>query len=178
MSKRDYYEVLGIGRTASEQEIKSSYRKLALKHHPDRNAGDKAAEEKFKEAAEAYEVLSDEGKRASYDRFGHQAVRGAGQRQPSAADIFGNFGSIFEDFFGGGSGQDGRPGRSHLGHLTRVHAGHPDDRTDLELTQLREFRVQLEAIVEQHAPLADHEERRCEEQYANHDERAGAHHFS
>ncbi|HLM59670.1 MAG TPA: DnaJ domain-containing protein, partial [Pyrinomonadaceae bacterium] len=77
MSKRDYYEILGISKTATEAEIKAAYRKLAIKHHPDKNPDDHTAEEKFKEAAEAYSVLSDAQKRAAYDRFGHQGV-GAG----------------------------------------------------------------------------------------------------
>ena len=77
MAKRDYYEILGIDRKADEGEIKKAYRKLALKYHPDKNPDDAAAEEKFKEAAEAYEVLSDSAKRAQYDRFGHDGVRGA-----------------------------------------------------------------------------------------------------
>ena len=76
MSKRDYYEVLGVGREAAEQEIKSAYRKLALKFHPDRNPGNKDAEEKFKEAKEAYEMLTDPAKREAYDRFGHAGVDG------------------------------------------------------------------------------------------------------
>ncbi len=77
MSKRDYYEVLGVARTATEVELKSAYRKLAMQYHPDRNPGDKKAEEKFKEAAEAYAVLADAGKRAAYDRFGHAGVSAA-----------------------------------------------------------------------------------------------------
>ena len=79
VSKADYYEVLGVSREASDQELKSAYRKLAMKHHPDRNPGDHAAEEKFKEASEAYQVLSDADKRAAYDRYGHAGVSGAGQ---------------------------------------------------------------------------------------------------
>ena len=74
MRKRDYYEVLGVARSAGDSDIKSAYRKLAMQHHPDRNPGDKAAEEKFKEAAEAYAVLADAKKRAAYDRFGHAGV--------------------------------------------------------------------------------------------------------
>jgi molecular chaperone DnaJ len=109
VSKRDYYEVLGIGRSASEQEIKSAYRKLALKHHPDRNPGDKAAEEKFKEAAEAYSILADSEKRSLYDRFGHAGVAsaGSGGYDPTIfadfGDILGGLGDLFGmgDLFGG-----------------------------------------------------------------------------
>jgi molecular chaperone DnaJ len=106
VSKRDYYEILEVARTANDQEIKSSYRKLALKFHPDRNPGDKGAEEKFKEAAEAYAILSDGDKRARYDRFGHAGVGGGAQGfDPSQfsgfEDIFGGLG----DIFGFGAGQ-------------------------------------------------------------------------
>lgn len=109
-SKRDYYEVLGVAREASEQEIKSAYRKLAVRYHPDRNPGDAQAEEKFKEAAEAYAVLSDSDKRARYDRFGHQAdqMGGFGGFDPS---IFGDFSDILGDLFGFGFG-GGRRGYS------------------------------------------------------------------
>ena len=110
MSKRDYYEILGITRQASEQEIKSAYRKLALRFHPDRNPGDRQAEEKFKEAAEAYAVLADQDKRALYDRFGHAGVSGvgagAGGFDPTIfagfEDIFGSLGDLFGfgDVFG------------------------------------------------------------------------------
>jgi molecular chaperone DnaJ len=114
VSKRDYYEVLGVSRTATEVEIKSSYRKLALKYHPDRNPGDKAAEESFKECAEAYAVLCDSDKRAMYDRFGHQGVSGAaggaGGFDPSIFQEF-DFGDIlggmFGDMFGGGRRRGG-----------------------------------------------------------------------
>ena len=101
MSKRDYYEVLEIDRNASEQEIKRAYRKQAVKYHPDKNAGNKAAEENFKEAAEAYSILGDAQKRAQYDRFGHSAVGGQGgiNIDPSS---FSDFGDIFGDFFGFG----------------------------------------------------------------------------
>ena len=78
MSKRDYYEILNVTRSASSEEIKKAYRKVAMQFHPDRNPGDKSAEEKFKEAAEAYEVLSDADKKAQYDRFGHAGMRGNG----------------------------------------------------------------------------------------------------
>jgi molecular chaperone DnaJ len=99
--KRDYYEVLGISRGANESEIKSAYKKLALKYHPDRNAGDKEAEEKFKEAAEAYSVLSNANKRAQYDRFGHAGVGGGGF-SGFDPDVFGDFSDILGDFFGFG----------------------------------------------------------------------------
>lgn len=116
MSKRDYYEVLGISRTASEQELKSAYRKLALKHHPDRNPGDKAAEEKFKEAAEAYAVLADADKRAMFDRFGHAGVSSAAASGGAGFDptIFADFDDIFAglgglgDLFGFGDLFGGR----------------------------------------------------------------------
>ena len=109
MSKRDYYEVLGVGRQATEQEIKSAYRKLALKHHPDRNPGNKQAEEHFKEAAEAYAILADTDKRAAYDRFGHAGVSStaAGGYDPTIfadfGDILGGLGDLFGfgDLFGG-----------------------------------------------------------------------------
>jgi molecular chaperone DnaJ len=98
--KRDYYEVLGVGRGASEDEIKKSYRKLALQYHPDRNPGDKKAEEAFKEASEAYEVLRDPEKRGLYDRFGHDGLRNTGfQGFTNFDEIFSSFSSIFEDFF-------------------------------------------------------------------------------
>lgn len=109
MTKRDYYEVLNVSKGASKEEIKASYRKLAMKYHPDKNPGNKEAEARFKELAEAYEVLSDESKKGMYDRFGHQGVSGAGGFRDMNdifshfGDIFGGFGggSIFDDFFGG-----------------------------------------------------------------------------
>src|SRR5580765_1174270 len=101
MSKRDYYEVLGVNKSASSDEIKKAYRKVAMQHHPDRNPGDKASEEKFKEAAEAYEVLSDGDKRSQYDRFGHAGLsgngRGFGGHGMNMEDIFSQFGDIFGD---------------------------------------------------------------------------------
>jgi len=129
MSKRDYYEVLGIAREASADEVKRAYRKLAMKYHPDRNPDDEEAEEKFKEAAEAYEVLGDEEKRKRYDQFGHAGVEGmghAGSGFGSMEDIFAAFGdifgggggggrgsSIFDAFFGGGGRRGGpAPGAS------------------------------------------------------------------
>ena len=115
MSKRDYYEVLGVARTATDADIKSAYRKLALKYHPDRNPGDKAAEDHFKEAAEAYSVLADTDKRHMYDRFGHAGLGGAatGGFDPSVftgfEDILGGLGDIFGlgDVFGGGRRRGG-----------------------------------------------------------------------
>jgi molecular chaperone DnaJ len=118
MAKRDYYEVLGLDRGASEGDIKSSYRKLALKYHPDRNPDDAAAEEKFKEASEAYEVLSDSAKRSNYDRFGHAGVEGSFGRGgfewsdfSHATDFEDIFGDLFGNFFGGG-GRRARRGPS------------------------------------------------------------------
>ncbi|MDE2272677.1 MAG: molecular chaperone DnaJ [Gammaproteobacteria bacterium] len=127
MSKRDYYEVLGVARGTPEAEIKKAYRRLAMKYHPDRNPGDKTAEGKFKEAKEAYEVLTDEHKRAAYDRFGHAGVEAsAGARAGgfNPADAFGDiFGDMFGDIFGGGR----RAGRGQ-----RVYRG-ADLRYELEL---------------------------------------------
>src|SRR5258706_1713366 len=111
MSKRDYYEILGVGKNAATDEIKKAYRKVAMQYHPDRNPGDKSAEEKFKEAAEAYEVLSSADKRTQYDRYGHTAVNngrgGFNGGNMNMDDIFSQFGDIFGDdifgsFFGGG----------------------------------------------------------------------------
>ena len=109
VSKADYYEVLGVSRDVSEQELKSAYRKQALKYHPDRNPGDHAAEEKFKQASEAYQVLSDADKRAAYDRFGHAGVgaQGFGGGSPFAGgvDIGDIFGDLFGEMFSAGGGQ-------------------------------------------------------------------------
>ncbi|MBI2875502.1 MAG: DnaJ domain-containing protein, partial [Candidatus Tectomicrobia bacterium] len=109
MAKRDYYEVLGLSRGATDEEIKKAYRKLAFQHHPDRNPGNSEAEEKFKEAAEAYEVLRDGEKRQIYDRFGHEGLRGSGFNGFSGFDdIFSSFGDIFGDFFGFSTRSRGR----------------------------------------------------------------------
>ena len=126
MAKRDYYEVLGVAKNASEREISKAYRKLAVKFHPDSNPGDEEASANFKEAAEAYEVLSDSDKRSRYDRFGHAGVEGAGHQFSSAEDIFSAFGEIF-----GGSG-------GFFGDIFGGRGGRPrrgaDIRVDLELT--------------------------------------------
>ncbi len=108
---RDYYEILGVSRDADADTIKKAYRKLAIQFHPDKNPGDATAEEKFKEASSAYEVLSNQEKRARYDRFGHAAFQGGGGggQYQNVDDIFANFGDIFGDFFGGAFG--GEPGR-------------------------------------------------------------------
>jgi molecular chaperone DnaJ len=140
MSKKDYYEVLGVNRNVSKDELKKAYRKLALKYHPDRNPDDKSAEEKFKEAAEAYEVLNDDDKRAKYDRFGHDGLRGGGQAGftdindifSHFSDIFGGFSMFDNDIFGGG----GRTGRR------RSHTGMPG--SDLKIT----IKLTLEEIAE------------------------------
>ncbi len=110
MAKRDYYEVLGVNRDASDEELKKAYRRLAMKHHPDRNPDSNTAEEKFKEAKEAYEVLADPDKRAAYDQFGHAGVdQAAGMGAGAGAAGFGGFadafGDIFGDIFGGGGGR-------------------------------------------------------------------------
>ena len=114
--KRDYYEILSVGKNASGDEIKKAYRKVAMQYHPDRNPGDKNAEERFKEAAEAYEILSDTDKKSQYDRYGHAGVSGNGRGfsgNMNMEDIFSQFGDIFgEDlfgnFFGGGRGRSTR----------------------------------------------------------------------
>src|SRR3990167_11238374 len=99
MSKRDYYETLGVSRQASDDEIQKAYRRLAMKHHPDRNANDKTAEEKFKQIKEAYEILSDNRKRAAYDQFGHAGMEGVNGFGGAGAGGM-NFGDIFGDILG------------------------------------------------------------------------------
>lgn len=124
MAKRDYYEVLGVDRNATPDELKKAYRKLALQYHPDRNPGDKEAEEKFKEAAEAYDVLSNPDKKARYDQYGHAGVDGAyGQGGMDMNDIFSQFGSIFGDLFGGGGFRTGFTGFGGGGAARRVLRG-------------------------------------------------------
>jgi molecular chaperone DnaJ len=130
MSKRDYYEILGVAKAASTDEIKKAYRKVAMQYHPDRNPGDKAAEEKFKEAAEAYEVLSDVDKKSQYDRYGHAGVSSNGRGRYSGGgmnmeDIFSQFGDIFGDdifgnFFGGQRTRAGQRARGVRGSNLRI----------------------------------------------------------
>jgi molecular chaperone DnaJ len=120
MAKRDFYDVLGVNKNASPEELKSAYRKLAVKYHPDKNPGDKASEDKFKEASEAYGILSDQEKKQNYDNFGHAAFEGGGGRQSGGFGGFGgaDFSDIFDDFFGdfGGSGRSrGRRNTSNRG---------------------------------------------------------------
>ena len=123
-SKRDYYEILGVGRNASADELKKAYRQMAIKYHPDKNPGDSKAEDKFKEAAEAYEVLSSPEKKARYDQYGHQGMGGngggGGHGGMNMDDIFSQFGDVFggggfEGFFGGGRG--GRSGQRQGSNL-------------------------------------------------------------
>lgn len=120
--KRDYYEILGVSKNADEGEIKKAYRKMALKYHPDKNPGDKEAEEKFKEAAEAYEVLSDSNKRARYDQFGHAGMNGGGGfgGGMNMDDIFSQFGDVFGGAFGGFGGSRGGGSRMVKGSNLRV----------------------------------------------------------
>ena len=160
-SKRDYYEVLGVAKGASADEIKKAYRKLAVKYHPDKNPGDKEAEEKFKEAAEAYAVLSDADKRAKYDQFGHAGVDGAG---PDFSSGFGDLNDILNDLFGGGfSGFSGfgggfggfGGGRSQRQQQQRVYRGR-DIRVRVKLT-LEEIAkgVEKEISIEKSVPCPD-----------------------
>ena len=123
MAKRDYYEVLGVSRNATDSELKKAYRRLAMKHHPDRNEGNTSAEKKFKEAKEAHDILSDERKRAAYDQFGHAGVDNSAGPGPGGAGVGDIFDSVFGDIFGGGA----RGGRQ------RVYRG-ADLRYDLELS--------------------------------------------
>ncbi|MEQ6124102.1 molecular chaperone DnaJ [Pseudotenacibaculum sp. MALMAid0570] len=135
MAKQDYYEVLGISKSASAAEIKKAYRKMAIKYHPDKNPDDKGAEEKFKQAAEAYEVLSDENKKARYDQYGHAAFEGGqggfGGGGMNMDDIFSQFGDIFGGAFGGGFGGFGGGSRQ-----ARVKGGNLRIRVKLTLEEI------------------------------------------
>ena len=117
MAKQDFYELLGVAKDATPQEMKKSYRRKAMKYHPDRNPDDKAAEEKFKEISEAYEILSDDQKRAAYDRYGHAGIEGnAGAHAAGAGNFADIFGDVFGDIFGGGGGgRGGASSRSNRG---------------------------------------------------------------
>ncbi len=155
--KKDYYEVLGVDRNASADEIKTAYRKLAIKYHPDKNPGNKEAEEKFKEAAEAYSVLSDADKKARYDQFGHAGVEGAG---PDFSGGFGNLNDILNDLFGGafGGGFGGFSGFGGFGGGTRqqrVSRGR-DIRVRVKLT-LEEIAsgVEKEISIEKSVPCTE-----------------------
>jgi molecular chaperone DnaJ len=161
MAKKDYYEVLGVDKSASADEIKKAYRKLAIKYHPDKNPGDKEAEEKFKEAAEAYSVLSDPDKKARYDQFGHAGVDGAG---PDFSGGFGNLNDILNDLFRGGfgGGFDGFGGFGGFGgggrgqkQQQRVYRGR-DIRVRVKLT-LEEIAkgVEKEISIEKSVPCSD-----------------------
>ncbi len=146
MRKQDYYEILSVSRDASGEEIKKAYRKLAMKYHPDRNPGDQEAEERFKEAAEAYEVLRDQEKRQVYDRYGHEGLAGTGfQGFSGFEDIFSSFGDIFEDFFGFGTRGRGRS-RSRQGNSLRY---------DLEITLEEAFTGKEDEIVFQKEDLCE-----------------------
>ena len=153
-TKRDYYEILGLGRNATNDELKATYRKLALKYHPDRNPGDKEAEEKFKEAAEAYEVLRDSEKRALYDQYGHAGLEGSGfSGFGGFEDIFSSFGDIFEDFFGFGTRRRSR---------TRAQRG-ADLRYDLTLSFMEAaFGTETEITVEKMGICPECNGNRCE----------------
>jgi molecular chaperone DnaJ len=142
-TKGDYYEILGVRRDCSDGQLKTAYRKLAMKYHPDKNPGDKTAEEKFKEAAEAYNVLSDPQKRGLYDQYGHQGLEGSGFSGFSGfEEVFSSFGDIFEDFFGFGSGSRTK---------TRARRG-ADLRYDLTLDFMAaSFGTDTEIVVEKAA---------------------------
>ena len=160
MAKRDYYEVLGVDKTASADDIKKAYRKMAIKYHPDKNPGDKEAEEKFKEAAEAYSVLSDADKKARYDQFGHAGVEGSG---PDFSGGFGNLNDILNDLFGGAfgggfggfSGFGGGFGGQRGQRQQRVYRGR-DIRVRVKLT-LEEIAkgVEKEISIEKNVPCTE-----------------------
>jgi molecular chaperone DnaJ len=154
MSKKDPYEVLGVGRNASADEIKKAYRKLAIKHHPDKNPGDHTAEDRFKEAAGAYEILSDADKKARFDRFGHTGAGGGGGFQGGGMnmdDIFSQFGDIFGGGFAGGGfgfGGGGQQRRTVKGSNLRV-------RMKLNLAEIHdgvEKQLKLQKLLRAKAP--------------------------
>ena len=142
MAKRDYYEVLGVDKNASADEIKKAYRKMAIKYHPDKNPGDKEAEEKFKEAAEAYSVLSDADKKARYDQFGHAGVEGAG---PDFSGGFGNLNDILNDLFGGAFGG----GFSGFGGFGGGFGGGRSGQRQQRVYRGRDIRVRVKLTLEE-----------------------------
>ena len=142
MAKRDYYEVLGVDKNASADEIKKAYRKMAIKYHPDKNPGNKEAEEKFKEAAEAYSVLSDADKKARYDQFGHAGVEGAG---PDFSGGFGNLNDILNDLFGGAFGG----GFSGFGGFGGGFGGGRSGQRQQRVYRGRDIRVRVKLTLEE-----------------------------
>ena len=148
-SKRDYYEVLGVGKGASADEIKKAYRKLAVKYHPDKNPGDKEAEEKFKEAAEAYAILSDPDKKAKYDQFGHAGVEGAG---PDFSHGFGDLNDLFRDLFGSAFG-GGFGGFEGFGGFNGFRREEPQKR----VYRGRDIRVRVKLTLEEISKGVDKE---------------------
>ena len=142
MAKRDYYEVLGVDKNASADEIKKAYRKMAIKYHPDKNPGDKEAEEKFKDAAEAYSVLSDADKKARYDQFGHAGVEGAG---PDFSGGFGNLNDILNDLFGGAFGG----GFSGFGGFGGGFGGGRSGQRQQRVYRGRDIRVRVKLTLEE-----------------------------
>ena len=139
MAKRDYYEVLGVDKSATADEVKKAYRKMAIKYHPDKNPGDKEAEEKFKEAAEAYSVLSDADKKARYDQFGHAGVEGAG---PDFSGGFGNLNDILNDLFGGAFG-------GGFGGFSGFGGGFGGQRQQQRVYRGRDIRVRVKLTLEE-----------------------------
>ena len=132
MAKQDYYELLGLTKGASAEEIKKAYRKMAMQFHPDRNPGDAEAEAKFKDCSEAYEVLKDEQKRAAYDRFGHAAFENGGMGHGATGFAAGGFADIFEDIFGDFMGGHAGRGGGGPGGQSRLRGS--DLRYNLEIT--------------------------------------------
>ena len=148
--KEDFYDILGVSKSASESEIKKAYRKMAIKYHPDKNPGDKKAEENFKKAAEAYEILGNKDKRAKYDQFGHSAFDGSGGFGGGGMnmdDIFSQFGDIFGSAFGGGFGGFGggsqrRPKGSNLRIRVKLNLGEIVNGVEKKIKVKRKIKAQ------------------------------------